>query len=147
MRELLLAFVIALIIGSIINSMQQKPVTSGAGSQIASSLPSVTDNSFEQEVLKAETLVLVDFWAPWCGPCRAEAPIVEELSKDYANRLKVVKLNVDENRKIAQAYSINSIPRLYLFKDGQLVEQIVGAAPKSDLVLAINKHIKLRGEF
>lgn len=106
-----------------------------------SSVLSVTDTTFEQEVLKAELPVLVDFWAPWCGPCKAVAPVVEDLSKEYEGRLKVVKLNTDENPKTAQAYTIRGIPSLYLFKAGHIVEQVVGAVPKSTLANAINKHI------
>jgi thioredoxin 1 len=106
-----------------------------------SSVLSVTDNTFEQEVLKAELPVLVDFWAPWCGPCKAVAPVVEDLSKEYDGRLKVVKLNTDENPKTAQAYSIKGIPSLFLFKAGQVVEQVVGAVPKSTLANAVNKHL------
>jgi thioredoxin 1 len=106
-----------------------------------SAVTNVTDTSFEQEVLKAEVPVLVDFWAPWCGPCKAVAPVVEDLSKEYEGRLKVVKLNTDENPKTAQAYTIRGIPSLYLFKSGQVVETIVGAVPKPTLATAINKHI------
>jgi thioredoxin 1 len=107
-----------------------------------SSVANVTDSSFEQEVLKAEVPVLVDFWAPWCGPCKAVAPVVEDLSQEYAGRLKVVKLNTDENPKTAQAYTIRGIPSLYLFKSGQVVEQIVGAVPKATLTTTINKHME-----
>jgi thioredoxin 1 len=107
-----------------------------------SSVANVTDSSFEQEVLKSEVPVLVDFWAPWCGPCKAVAPVVEDLSQEYAGRLKVVKLNTDENPKTAQSYTIRGIPSLYLFKSGQVVEQIVGAVPKATLTSAINKHME-----
>jgi len=106
-----------------------------------SAVLNVTDATFEQEVLKAEIPVLVDFWAPWCGPCKAIAPVVEDLSKEYEGRLKVVKLTTDENPKTAQAYSIRGIPSLYVFKTGQVVEQVVGAVPKSALATAINKHV------
>jgi thioredoxin 1 len=106
-----------------------------------SSVVSVTDNNFDQEVIKAELPVLVDFWAPWCGPCKAVAPVIDDLSKEYEGRLKVVKLNTDENPKTAQAYSIKGIPSLFLFKAGQVVEQVVGAVPKSTLANAVNKHI------
>jgi len=106
-----------------------------------SSVLSVTDNTFDQEVIKSELPVLVDFWAPWCGPCKAVAPVVEDLSKEYEGRLKVVKLNTDENPKTAQAYSIKGIPSLFLFKAGQVVEQVVGAVPKSTLANAVNKHL------
>ena len=106
-----------------------------------SAVTNVSDTSFELEVLKAEVPVLVDFWAPWCGPCKAVAPVVEDLSKEYEGRLKVVKLNTDENPKTAQAYTIRGIPSLYIFKSGQVVEQVVGAVPKSTLATAINKHV------
>lgn len=106
-----------------------------------SGVVNVTDTTFEQEVLKADLPVLVDFWAPWCGPCKAVAPVVEDLSKEFEGRLKVVKLNTDENPKTAQAYTIRGIPSLYLFKSGQVIEQVVGAVPKSTLSSAINKHI------
>ena len=106
-----------------------------------SGVPNVTDGTFEQEVMKSDVPVLVDFWAPWCGPCKAVAPVVEDLSKEFEGRLKVVKLNTDENPKTAQAYTIRGIPSLYLFKSGQVVEQVVGAVPKSTLATAINKHI------
>lgn len=106
-----------------------------------SSVLNVTDTTFEQEVVKAELPVLVDFWAPWCQPCKAVAPLVEELSKEYEGRVKVVKLNTDENPKTAQAYTIRGIPSLYLFKAGQVVEQVVGAVPKSTLANALNKHL------
>lgn len=106
-----------------------------------SAVANITDTTFEQEVLKADVPVLVDFWAPWCGPCKAVAPVVENLSKEYEGRLKVVKLNTDENPKTAQAYRITGIPSLYLFKSGQLVEQLVGAVPKTTLATAINKHV------
>src|SRR3990167_530742 len=96
-----------------------------------SSVANVTDESFDAEVLKAEVPVLVDFWAPWCGPCKAVAPVVDELSKEYEGRLKVVKLNTDENPRTAQNYTIRGIPSLYIFKQGQVVETVVGAVPKS----------------
>jgi thioredoxin 1 len=106
-----------------------------------SSVANVTDATFEQEVLKAQLPVLVDFWAPWCGPCKAVAPVVDDLAKEYEGRLKVVKLNTDENPRTAQAYKIQGIPNFYLFKAGQPVEQVVGAVPKSTLAETINKHL------
>jgi thioredoxin 1 len=94
----------------------------------------VTDNTFEQEVLQAQQPVLVDFWAVWCGPCRAVAPIVEELAGDYEGKLKVMKLDVDNNPRTAMAYGVQSIPTLLVFKDGKPAERIVGAVPKQVIV-------------
>jgi len=93
----------------------------------------VTDSNFDQEVLKAAKPVLVDFWAPWCGPCRMVAPIVEELSDEYDGKVEFVKLNTDDNPNTAVKYGIRSIPTLLVFKDGQPVGQIIGFRPKSDL--------------
>src|SRR3990172_2739517 len=93
----------------------------------------VSDATFEQEVLKATHPVMVDFWAPWCGPCRMVAPIVEELSDEYDGKVNFVKLNTDDNPNTAVKYGIRSIPTLLVFKDGQPVGQIIGFRPKSDL--------------
>jgi thioredoxin 1 len=93
----------------------------------------VTDANFETEVIKSETPVLVDFWAPWCGPCRMVAPIVDELSQEYDGKVKFVKLNTDDNVKTASAFGIRSIPTLLVFKGGEVAGQIVGFRPKSDL--------------
>ena len=93
----------------------------------------VNDGNFEQEVLKCEIPVVVDFWAPWCGPCRMIAPITEKLAAEYENRVKFCKLNVDENRLAAGKYQVMSIPLLLLFKDGKVTEQITGAVPESAL--------------
>ncbi|SRR3989338_4619721 len=106
-----------------------------------SNVSDVTDATFEQEVLKSQLPVLVDFWAPWCGPCRAVAPVVEEIANEYTGKLKVLKINTDENPKTAQSYRISGIPSLMVFKNGQPVEQVVGAVPKLTLSSAINKHI------
>ncbi len=93
----------------------------------------VTDANFESEVLKSDKPVLVDFWAPWCGPCRMVAPIVDELSDEYEGKVKFVKLNTDDNIGTASKYQIRSIPTLLVFKGGEAVGQIIGFRPKSDL--------------
>lgn len=102
---------------------------------------SVVDTNFEQEVANAETLVLVDFWAPWCGPCRALAPVIEELAGEYEGKVKFVKLNTDDCPEVAQKYHISGIPTLILFKNGELVEQLVGNHKKSTLAELLNKHL------
>ncbi|MBI1859035.1 MAG: thioredoxin [Candidatus Melainabacteria bacterium] len=107
-----------------------------------SNVGEVTDANFEQEVLKAQIPVLVDFWAPWCGPCRAVAPVIDEIADDYNGKLKVLKLNTDENPKTAQSYRISGIPSLMIFKNGQPVEQVVGAVPKPTISAAVEKHLK-----
>lgn len=99
----------------------------------------VTDASFEAEVLQASQPVLVDFWAVWCGPCRAVAPIVDELAKEYNGKLKVVKMDVDANNATAARYNILSIPTLLIFKGGKPVEQIVGAGSKKMFVEKLDK--------
>jgi thioredoxin 1 len=92
-----------------------------------------TDATFDREVLQSPLPVLVDFWAPWCGPCRIVGPIVEELAQEYAGKVKVVKLNTDDNQETAAAYGIRGIPTLAIFVRGQIVDGIVGAAPKKML--------------
>jgi thioredoxin 1 len=101
----------------------------------------VTDSNFDQDVLKSETPVLVDFWAVWCGPCRAIAPIVEELAKDYQGRVKVGKMDVDHNSATPMRYGVRGIPTLLVFKGGQVKEQIVGYVPKETIQKAIDKHL------
>ena len=100
-----------------------------------------TDLNFEQEVLKSDTPVLVDFWAPWCGPCRIISPIVEEIADNYEGKIKVVKLNTDENQDTAVTYGIRSIPTLGIFKDGQVVDSVIGAVPKQHLEEKIKPHL------
>jgi thioredoxin 1 len=99
----------------------------------------VSDSSFEAEVLQSPLPVLVDFWAPWCGPCKVIGPVVAELAKEYAGRLKVVKVNVDDHPQSPSRYGVRSIPNLVLFKGGQVQDQIVGAVPKAQLVRAIGQ--------
>ena len=100
---------------------------------MAGNLPEVTDTSFQAEVLESEKAVLVDFWAPWCGPCRIVAPHLEELDSERED-LRVVKLNVDDNPQTAATYQVMSIPTLLLFRNGQVAKQIVGAMPKTRLL-------------
>ncbi len=97
-------------------------------------MQAVTDADFEVEVLKSDKPVLVDFWAEWCGPCRMIGPALEELSTQYGERVKIAKVNVDENQAIAGKYGIRSIPALLAFKNGQLVNQMAGARPKGELM-------------
>jgi thioredoxin 1 len=106
-----------------------------------SSAADVTDASFENDVLKSPVPVLVDFWAPWCGPCRMVSGTVDEIAKDFAGQIKVYKLNTDENPNVASQYGIRSIPTLMLFKNGVKVDTVVGAVPKPTLTSTISKHI------
>ena len=101
----------------------------------------VTDETFSQEVLKSDTPILVDFWAVWCGPCRMVAPVVDEIAREQEGKLKVMKLDVDENQGTAMTYGVMSIPTLILFKGGQPVERIVGFRPKGDMEKKILPHL------
>jgi thioredoxin 1 len=101
----------------------------------------ITDATFAQDVLQSDKPVLLDFWAEWCGPCRAIAPILEDLAGEYQDRLKIAKLNTDQNPHTAQTYSVRSIPTLILFRDGKVAEQKVGLASKAQLVAFLEKHI------
>jgi thioredoxin 1 len=101
----------------------------------------VTDEKFKDDVLDSDIPVLVDFWAPWCGPCRMVAPVVEEIAEQYEGQVKVVKLNTDDNPQIASQYGIRSIPTLMIFKDGQRVDMVVGAVPRTTLANTIEKYL------
>ena len=100
-----------------------------------------TESNFENEVIQSDVPVLVDFWAPWCGPCKMVAPIVEEISGEYAGRLKVGKLNTDDNQMVASQFGVMSIPTLMIFKGGEVVERIVGAQGKESLTTKIDSVI------
>jgi|SRR3972149_6343642 thioredoxin 1 len=102
-------------------------------------LLNVSDGDFDQEILKSEVPALVDFWAAWCGPCRTVGPVVEELATEYAGKIKVAKLNVDENKDTPMKYGVRGIPTLMLFRNGQVVDQIVGAVPKSRIKELLDK--------
>jgi thioredoxin 1 len=110
---------------------------------MAENISSVTDSSFQSEVLDASNAqpVMVDFWADWCRPCHMLAPTVAEIANDYAGKLKVVKLNVDENVNSAGRYNIRGIPTLLIFKGGQVADQIVGAVPKDQISKIVDRHV------
>lgn len=93
----------------------------------------ITGDNFEEEVLKSDKPVLIDFWAPWCGPCKMMGPVVEQLAAEYEGRVKVGKVNVDEEMELAQKYQVMSIPMFLLFKDGKVEKQVMGARPKEEL--------------
>jgi len=101
----------------------------------------VTDANFDEEVLKSDQPVLIDFWAVWCGPCKALSPIVDEVAQSYAGKVKVAKMNVDQNQGTPGRYGIRGIPTLLIFKGGQVKEQIVGYVPKETIEKAIDKHM------
>ena len=101
----------------------------------------VTDANFDSEVLKAGTPVLVDFWAPWCGPCRAVAPAVDAIANEFSGRVKVVKLNTDEEQQVAIKYGVGSIPTLMVFKNGEMVERVLGIRPQAELAAMVSRHV------
>ncbi len=103
------------------------------------SLIHLNDSNFEEQIKKSDKPVLIDFWAPWCGPCKAIGPIVEQLADDYKDRAVIAKINVDENQKAASTYGVRSIPTLILFKDGKVFDTIIGLVPKERLVEFVNK--------
>ncbi len=99
----------------------------------------LNDASFDSEVISSDKPVLVDFWAPWCGPCKALGPVIDEISNDFVDKVKVGKVNVDENPEISMKFGIRSIPTLIVFKNGEVQEQIIGAVPKSEIEKALQK--------
>jgi thioredoxin 1 len=101
----------------------------------------ISDTDFQTQVLKATIPTLVDFWAPWCGPCKSIAPVLEELAKEFAGKIQIMKLNVDENPRTPSQYNVRGIPNLVIFKNGEVVDQIVGAVPKDQLHAALSKAI------
>ena len=107
----------------------------------AENVQTFTDSNFEETVMKSGQPVLVDFWAEWCGPCKRLAPTVDALAADYAGRVTVGKMNIDDNPRVPERYQVRGIPTLLLFKGGQVVESLVGLAPKDALKKAIDKHI------
>jgi len=107
--------------------------------KMADNIKEISDLEFESEVLKSNLPVLVDFWAPWCGPCKSIAPVLSQLAVEYAGKISFVKVNVDDNPQSPARFGVRGIPNLVFFKSGQVVDQIVGAVPKEQLVEALNK--------
>ena len=101
----------------------------------------VSDTSFDGDILKSDKPVLVDFWAPWCGPCRSVAPIVDDLANQYKDKLKVAKINVDESSEVAMKYQVTSIPTFIVFKNGQVADRVLGALPRSEFVKFIDRNL------
>ncbi len=102
----------------------------------------ISSDNFEKEVINSELPVLVDFWAEWCGPCRAVGPVLEELSDEYSDKFRVAKVNVDENPELASEYGIRSIPTMILFKDGKQEDSVIGALPKQNIVDFVNENLQ-----
>ena len=101
----------------------------------------VSDSSFEGDILKSDKPVLVDFWAPWCGPCRSVAPLVDDLATQYSGKIKVAKINVDESSEVAMKYMVTSIPTFILFKNGEVADRVLGALPRSEFVKFIDRNL------
>jgi len=118
-----------------------KPAEGFGGIMAGNAVLEVTDGNFEQEVLKSSQPVMIDFWAAWCGPCKALAPVVDEIAQSYEGKLKVVKMDVDKNAATPGRYGVRGIPTLLIFKDGVVKEQIVGYVPKETLQKAVDKHV------
>jgi thioredoxin 1 len=108
---------------------------------MAENVKQISDSEFEQAVLKSETPVFVDFWAPWCGPCRIVGPIIEELAPSYDGKLVVMKMNVDDNPAVAQKFGITSIPTMMIFKGGEVVDRAIGAMPRAELEKFIERNL------
>lgn len=141
MKEALIIFVIALVFGSVLNSIiqfEQAEQTESPESESAFVF-AATDKNFQQEVLKADEPVLVDFWAPWCAPCRRLAPVIAKIAEKYAGQIKVVKINTDQCPETSQRYKINAIPHLFIFRDGKALDDIEGAASQSAIESMIKK--------
>ena len=101
----------------------------------------INDGNFEAEVVNSSELTMVDFWAPWCGPCRKLGPVLDEIAQDFEGKIKIVKLNTDENLKTAKEYSVSGLPTLLIFKEGKPVERLVGLMPKTSIITNIEKHL------
>ena len=108
---------------------------------MSENVQNISDADFEQVVLQSDVPVLVDFWAPWCGPCKMVGPVLEQIAGEYAGKAKVVKVNVDDNKQVAGSLGVQSIPTVVLYKDGEVVEKVIGARPKSDFENMLNKAV------
>ena len=106
-----------------------------------SNLAELNENNFDDEVIKSDKLTVVDFWAPWCGPCRKLSPVLDEIAGEFEDKIKLVKVNTDENLKLAQRFSISALPSILIFKNGEPVERLVSLMPKSALITNITKHL------
>jgi thioredoxin 1 len=125
----------------LIHPIQKHPATTRGNYMASQNILEITDANFEEQVLNSDVPVLVDFWAPWCGPCRTIGPIMEQLAVQYAGRLKVGKVNVDDNQQVASRLGISSIPAVFLFKGGDRVDEKIGAMPKSMYEAMVDRHL------